>query len=104
MLIPWKKVYYFDGEYFPLYQKSTQIGTGNQKSRLLNDADSYTLVEIYLIFVVIYIYIKSGPSINEGMIIPIRDGAINKKCTHLHFLAFIGRLLHFYITRICIYK
>ena len=50
MLIPWKKVYYFDGEYFPLYQKSTQIGTGNKKSRLLNDADSYTLVEIYLIF------------------------------------------------------
>ena len=26
----------------------------------------------------------------------IRDGAINKNCTHLHFLAFISRLLHFY--------
>ena len=25
-----------------------------------------------------------------------RDGAINKKCTHLHFLAFLSRLLHFY--------
>ena len=26
----------------------------------------------------------------------IRDGAINKKCTHLHFFAFVSRLLHFY--------